>query len=406
MSLGGARRSPVRQLHRVKKQAAVRPAKISLREILLPLVEPFVTANGVVDNRRIVLLELVDADGAATWSECVAEASPSYSPETVDGVWLALSEWIIPTVLGQIFSHPRDVHMRLANRVRGNNMARAAVEMGLWGLAAEKHGCSLASLLADASRSEDAPRKSVETGIALGMQSSSEALLERVRVAVSQGYRRIKLKVSPETDVRHLQAVSDLLENLAALSVDANCTFSLDDPRHVTLLEQLDSLHLSMIEQPLGCDDLVRHAELQQRIATPICLDESITSSSDAEAMIALNSARIVNLKPGRVGGFTESIAIHDRCARAGISVWCGGMLESGIGRAYNVALASLPNFTLPGDLSPSARYWTRDVVTSPWVMSSRGEVAVPLERKGIGVEADTAYIEELTVRAKTFSAR
>ena len=167
--------------------------------MLLPLVEPFVTANGVVDNRRIVLLELVDADGAVAWSECVAEATPSYSPETVDGAWLALSEWIIPTVLGQTFSHPRDVHIRLANRVRGNNMARAAVEMGLWGLAAEKHGCSLASLLADASRTEESPRKSVETGIALGMQSSSEALLERVSVAVSQGYRRIKLKVSPDT---------------------------------------------------------------------------------------------------------------------------------------------------------------------------------------------------------------
>ena len=374
--------------------------------MLLPLVEPFVTANGVVDNRRIVLLELVDADGAVAWSECVAEATPSYSPETVDGAWLALSEWIIPTVLGQTFSHPRDVHIRLANRVRGNNMARAAVELGLWGLAAEKHGCSLASLLADASRTEESPRKSVETGIALGMQSSSEALLERVSVAVSQGYRRIKLKVSPDTDFRHLQAASDLIENRAALSVDANCTFSLDDQRHVALLEQLDSLHLSMIEQPLECDDLVRHAELQRRIATPICLDESIASDSDAEAMVAFNSARVVNLKPGRVGGFTESIAIHDRCASAGIPVWCGGMLESGIGRAYNVALASLPNFTLPGDLSPSARYWTRDVVTSPWVMSSRGEVEVPLQRKGIGVEADTAYIEELTVREKTFSAR
>jgi O-succinylbenzoate synthase len=406
MSLGGARRSPVRQLHRVKNQAPVRLAKISMREILLPLVEPFVTANGVVDNRRIVLLELVDADGAMAWSECVAEATPSYSPETIDGAWLALSEWMIPTALGQTFSHPRDAHMRLANWVRGNNMARAAAEMGLWGLAAEKHGCSLASLLADASRSEDAPRKSVETGIALGMQSSPEALLERVALSLSQGYRRIKLKVSPDTDVRDLQAVSDLAANRAALSVDANCTFSLDDPRHVAALEQLDSLHLAMIEQPLGCDDLVRHAELQRTIATPLCLDESIATDSDAESMIALNSARIVNLKPGRVGGFTESIAIHDRCASVGIPVWCGGMLESGIGRAYNVALASLPNFTLPGDLSPSSRYWTRDVVTSPWVMSSHGEVEVPLGQKGIGVEADTAYIDELTVREKTFSAR
>ncbi|HMA22124.1 MAG TPA: hypothetical protein VKO87_15045, partial [Gemmatimonadaceae bacterium] len=177
MSLGGARRSPVRQLHRVKKQAPVRPAKISLREILLPLVEPFVTANGAVESRRVVLLELADADGAVTWSECVAEATPSYSPETVDGAWLSLSEWIIPAVLGQTFSGPNDVHVRLANRVRGNNMARAAVEMGVWGLAAEKDNCSLASLLADASSSDNAPRKSVETGIALGMQSSSEALL-------------------------------------------------------------------------------------------------------------------------------------------------------------------------------------------------------------------------------------
>jgi O-succinylbenzoate synthase len=213
---------------------------------------------------------------------------------------------------------------------------------------------------------------------------------------VSSGYRKVKLKIQPGADVEYVRAVRSAVGPEISLMVDANSAYTLDD---ATLLAQLDDFALLMIEQPLGHDDLVRHAALQRRLATPICLDESITSVERAEDMIALGSGRIVNIKPGRVGGFTQSLAIHDLCMRAGVPVWCGGMLESGVGRGYNVALASLPNFTLPGDLSPSRRYWERDLVEPEWTMDSEGTVGVPSDRGGIGVEVDVERIEWLTIR-------
>ena len=380
--------------------------RISLREIRLPLVEPFRSAGGVVAERRVLLLELADASGASCWSECVAEEMPSYTPETVDTCWLAITSWLAPHALRAAFAEPEALDAAFARSVRGHRMARAAIEMGAWVLEARARGVPLARLLAARSKAAGndgaAARPSVTAGIAMGMQPDPGTLVARARAALADGYRRVKMKVVPGRDVTFVTAVRDALGEDAPLSVDANCSYTLEEPAHVTALEALDRLGLSMIEQPLAHDDLVRHAWLQRRLVTPLCLDESIVSAASTSDMLTLGAGRMVNLKPGRVGGLTEALRIHDACARAGAGLWCGGMLETGIGRAYNVALASLPGFTEPGDLSPSARYWARDIVTPAWTMDRRGEVAVPLSAAGLGVEVDTAFVDSLTVRTTT----
>jgi O-succinylbenzoate synthase len=370
--------------------------RIALREIRLPLREPFRISSGVCTERRIFLLELTDADGPTAWAECVAGENPNYSPETVDTAWYAIREWVAPRVLGHSLDGPEVVHELLERDFRGHNMAKAAVEMGCWGVAAEKQGVSLSQLLGGT-------RERVPTGISIGIQSSPEALVDRARRALEAGYRKIKLKIQPGADVPFVDAVREALGPDVHLMADANSAYTLADADH---LQRLDGFDLIMLEQPLGRDDLVRHAELQRRLTTPICLDESITDVDRAEDMIALRSGRIINIKPGRVGGFTVSKRIHDLCARHGIPVWCGGMLESGVGRAYNVALASLPNFSLPGDLSPSARYWERDVVTPEWTMDAEGMVRVPRAQPGLGVEPDVDRIEDLTVRREVLESR
>ena len=385
-------------------------AQIVLREIHLPLVTPFRTSAGTVAERRVLLLELADGDGITTWSECVAEATPGYSPDTVDTCWLAISEWLAPRVLGHPFDTPGAVDAMIARDIRGHRMARAAVEMGAWALFAARAGKSLAAALVDASpfasHRGGVPRNTVETGVALGMASDPDALVSRAREAREAGYRRIKMKIEPGSDVVPVSAVREALGPSVALSVDANCSYVPNDRAHMQALLALDAFGLAMIEQPLGADDLLRHAELQRGMTTRICLDESITDLPRARDMLILGSARVLNLKPGRVGGFREALAIHDLCAAAGIPVWCGGMLESGIGRAYNVALASLPGFTEPGDLSPSARYWARDIVAPEWTMDAAGRVKVPLDRPGIGVDVDADRIDALTVKSMTLRAR
>jgi O-succinylbenzoate synthase len=368
--------------------------QISLRELRLPLREPFQISSGSAHVRRIVLLELRDVDGTTTWSECVAGEYPNYSPETADTAWLAISEWVAPRILGTGFTTPRDVHAVLERGFRGHNMAKAAVEMGIWALAAQRQGSSLATFLGGS-------REQIATGISLGIQSDPEALVGKARDAAAQGYRKLKLKVKPGADLEYVAAVRQALGDAVPLMVDANNAYTGEDFDH---LARFDDFNLIMIEQPLAWDDLLRHAALQRLLATPICLDETITSVDRAEDMVRLESGRIVNIKPARVGGFTQSLAIHDLCARHRIPVWCGGMLESGIGRAYNVALASLPNFTLPGDLSPSARYWERDIVTPEWTMQD-GMVAVPREKPGIGVAVDMDRVDNLTVRTQVLLA-
>ena len=372
----------------------LRIEEITLREIRLPLREPFRISSGVVDERRIALLQLLDADGVTAWSECVAGEYPNYSPETIDTAWHAIVEWIAPRVLGRSFDDPREIFPTLERDFRGHLMAKASVEMGMWLLAAERLGASLANLLGGT-------RTEIATGISLGIQRSPEALVEKARAALALGYRKVKIKIAPGMDVEYIAAARHAVGGSAPLMADANNAYTLADTDHLT---RLDGFDLIMIEQPFAFDDLVQHAQLQRRLRTPICLDESITSLDRARDMVALGSGRIVNIKPGRVGGFAASLAINAFCETKGIPVWCGGMLESGIGRAYNVALASLRNFTKPGDVSPSARYWERDVVTPEWMMSADGMVRVPLQRPGLGVDVDVGRVDDLTVRMKTLA--
>jgi o-succinylbenzoate synthase len=361
---------------------------IELREISLKLKEPFRISSGVESHRRILLVRMA-GEGAVGWGECVAGDLPNYSPETVDTAWLAIRQWLAPRLLGRGFAGPAEVQPVLERNIRGHQMAKAALEMAAWELAARAAGRSLAACLGGV-------RERVAVGISLGIQESPAALAAKAQSACERGYRKVKLKIEPGADLEYVRAVRQAVGREAPLMADANCAYTLADAEHLARLDEFDLL---MIEQPLAADDLLRHAELQRRLRTPICLDESIGSAERAADMISLGSGRIVNIKPGRVGGFRQSIAIHDLCARHGVPVWCGGMLESGIGRGHNVALASLANFTLPGDLSPSDRYWEEDVVDPPWRMDAEGWMAVPRDRPGIGVEPALSRLAALTVR-------
>lgn len=374
----------------------MRVHRVSLREIRLPLREPFRISSGSMHERRILLAELADGDGRSVWSECVAAETPNYSPETVDTAWLALRDWFVPRLLHADLRDPADAYPLLARHVHGHRMALATLEMAIWALFALRDEVSLA-------RRIGATRSHIDVGISIGIQDAPAALAERAAAAVAAGFRRIKLKVAPGADIEYVAAVRARVGPDAPLMVDANNAYSLDDADH---LARLDEFGLMMIEQPLDADDLIRHAALQQRLRTPLCLDESISSVQRAEDMITLGSGRIINIKPGRVGGLSQAIAIHDLCVRSRIPVWCGGMLESGIGRAYNVALAALPGFTIAGDVSPSARYWERDIVSPEWIMAAPGIMAVPLHTHGIGVTVDLDRVDDLTVRKESLGTR
>lgn len=368
---------------------------LTLREIRLPLKEPFRTSTGTVTERRVLLVQLNEIDGAVGWGECVALEAPDYWPETIDTAWLMIRDCIGPRVLGRTFEGPEDVAALLEYGIRGHTMARAAVEMAMWELAARIKRLPLATLLGGT-------RDKVAAGIVLGIQEDPEALVYLARDAVDEGYQRIKLKIKPGVDIQSVRAVFAEAGSEVRLTVDANCAYALDDASH---LAKLDEFGLQYIEQPLAWDDLVRHADLQRQIQTPICLDESITGVDRVEDMIRLGSGRIVNVKPGRVGGFSAALVIHELCAAQDVPVWCGGMLETGIGRAHNVALASLPGFTLAGDLSPSARYWVEDIVEPEWSMDDGGYVRVPLGEAGMGISVRTDRVEALTVRRETLTA-
>ncbi len=369
--------------------------RIVLREIRLPLVEPFRISSGVWSDRRILLVELYDSSGAMTWAESVVDDAPNYSYETIDTAWPTLARFLAPRLLGKRIESHTDVFGILEQDVRGHNMAKAALEMGCWALASLQNGVPLARLLGGT-------RTHIATGISLGIQKDIPTLVAKATESVAAGYQKVKIKIMPGRDIEWVAAVRAAVGDDAHLMADANNAYTLADADR---LAQLDALNLMMIEQPLSHDDIVRHAELQKRLTTPLCLDESITSLERAQDMVTLRAGRIINIKPGRVGGFAQSIAIHDFCEENSVPVWCGGMLESGIGRAYNVALASLSNFTLPGDLSPSARYWARDVVTPEWTMDATGMVKVPLDAPGLGVAVDVERIQSLTVRTEEIRA-
>jgi O-succinylbenzoate synthase len=357
---------------------------VELREIHLRLRERFEISTGGWDERRVLLLRMESEDGEA-WSECVAAEAPNYSYETPETAWHILTDHVLPAVVGEEFEDPEAI-LSPVSWIRGHPMALATVEMGAWALEALGRNVSLSELLGG-------ERRSVPVGVSVGLQRTDDELVHKVGERLDQGYRKIKLKVKPGRDVDMLRAVRTAFPT-AALMVDANASYTRD---HGDAFKALDELDLMMLEQPLGFQDLREHALLQSELRTPICLDESIRNSGDARLALELGSCRIINIKPGRVGGLASSRRIHDLCAESRMPVWCGGMLETGVGRAYNLALASLPNFTLPGDISESRRYWIQDIVEPEFVMEG-GMMQVP-EGVGIGVEVLRKRVDELTVQ-------
>ncbi len=366
--------------------------RIELRHIKMQLVAPFETSFGVSTTEEHIIVR-VDADGVTGWGECVAGSDPFYSYETNQTAWHILRDFLIPGVLGKDIASVGDFISR-SERVRGHNMAKAGLESALWDLLAKGRGVSLAKMLGGT-------RERIAVGVSIGLQSSPGELVKRVDAYLKEGYGRIKIKIAPGRDLELVMAVRKEFPNIL-LQVDANSAYELSDAR---LFRAMDEHNLLLIEQPLGYDDIFDHAKLQRELKTPICLDESIHTLADANAALELNACRVINIKPGRVGGFTESKRIHDLCASKNIPVWHGGMLESGIGRAGNVALASLVNFKLPGDISASRRYYVEDIVDPPFEVAADGTMAVPTGA-GIGVDVLTDRLEHITVRREEFKAK
>jgi O-succinylbenzoate synthase len=364
---------------------------IILREIHLPLLRPFETSFGVTRDRRIVLAE-VQSEGLSGWGECTAGEHPFFSAESTDTAWQILVNELAPMLAAASPEHGGDCP-RIFQAVRGNPMAKAALENAIWDLEAQREGISLSRLIGGV-------RESVACGVSLGIQSSIPELLATIERELASGYQRIKLKCKPGWDIEIFEHVRDRWPGIL-LSCDANSAYRLRDEDH---LVKFDAFDLLMIEQPLWHDDFYFHSVLQKRLNTPICLDESIRNRRDALAAIEMESCRIINIKLGRVGGFSEAIAVHNAALERGIPVWCGGMLESGIGRAHNVALSTLEGFTLPGDVSASARYWTEDIVEPEVSVTAEGEIVVP-DTPGRGYEARTDLIEKLTVRKEIIRA-
>jgi O-succinylbenzoate synthase len=366
----------------------LRVDEVRLRELRIGLIRPFRTSRAVTTERRICLLEFVAGGETIAWSECVAGELPDYTGETIDTAWHALAGWLLPAVLGRRFASPEKVDDALAF-VRGHPMAKAAVEMGFQAISAVERGQSLAAWLGGV-------RDRVATGASLGIDDDADRLVERARGAAAAGYQRVKVKIEPGRDYEPLKRVRDALGPEVAIAADANGAYG---PDRADQLLRLEELSLLLIEQPFAPDELQAHAALQARMRTPICLDESIESAADVETMLALKAGRAVNIKPGRVGGLGSSRRIHDLCAERGIPVFCGGMLETGVGRAYNRALAALPNFTIPGDLYPVSSYLETDIVAAATPLEG-GTVDVP-SGPGLGVAVDEERVGSLTVRSE-----
>jgi O-succinylbenzoate synthase len=359
--------------------------RLELRLLRLPLVRFFETSFGRVYDRTFLLVRL-DGGGVTAWGECVADHDPYYSAETVETAWHVISAFLAPLVLGVRFDHPRDVFPAL-RRVRGHHMAKAAVEMAAWDLFATQAGVPLAAVLGGT-------RTRVAAGVSIGIQDSLDQLTDRVAAELADGYQRVKIKVKPGWDVAAAAAVRRRFGQVP-LMVDANAAYGLDDAEH---LARLDEFGLMMVEQPLDDDDIADHAALQRRLATPVCLDESIHSVRRGREAIDAGACRIINIKPGRVGGHGESIRLHDLCASRGVPVWHGGMLESGIGRAHNLHLSSLANFSLPGDVAASRRYYEPDLIDPPIDVAPDGTIGVPAG-PGIGVHIVAERVERATIR-------
>ena len=365
--------------------------EIILRELHMPLVRPFETSFGVTRNRRILLAE-VKSDGLTGWGECTAGERPFFSAESTNSAWAAIVEELGPMLAAESPKQPGDCP-GIFRMVRGNRMAKATLENAIWDIEAQREGVSLSRLLGGV-------RDVIPCGVSLGIQPSIPELLSIIEKELAAGYQRIKLKCKPGWDVEVFDQVRNRWPGIM-LSCDANSAYKLKDADHVV---EFDAFDLLMIEQPLWHDDFYYHSMLQKRLQTPICLDESIRNRRDTLAAIEMESCRIINIKLCRVGGFSEAIAVHNAAQERGIPVWCGGMLETGVGRSHNIALSTLENFTLPGDISASARYWVDDIIEPEVTVSPAGEIAIP-DIPGRGYEVRTDLVERLTVRKETIRA-
>ncbi|HKS29890.1 MAG TPA: o-succinylbenzoate synthase [Pyrinomonadaceae bacterium] len=371
----------------------MRITEIELSEIRLGLLHFFETSFGRTTERRIILARVREEDGQEGWGECTAGEGPFYSEEWTETAWHTLKEFLAPVVAGKDFESASRVR-ELMRRVRGHRMAKAAIETACWHLEANRLNLPLWKHLGGV-------RAEIPCGVSIGIQDSVEALLEKIERELSAGYQRIKIKIKPGWDLRVLESVRRRFPRIR-LMADANSAYTLRD---VKLFQAMDEFDLMMIEQPLAHDDMLEHSRLQAQIRTPLCLDESIRSASDARHALELNACRIINVKLGRVGGHAEAREVEHEARSKGIDVWCGGMLESGIGRAHNIALSTLEGFTLPGDVSASARYWEEDVIDPPVTVTARGTIRAP-EGPGLGFEIKRERIDLLTVRREVIRAR
>jgi len=369
---------------------AIKIERLEIREITLPLVHFFETSFGRTDRRRILLTK-VFCEGAVGYGECTAGERPLFSHETIDTAWLIIKEVLVPKVLNREWSYP-SVMNEWFRPIRGHQMARAAVENACWDMMARANNVPLHQLLGGT-------RKKIPCGVSIGIQDSLEQLLEKIKTEIDSGYRRIKIKIKPGWDYDIVSRVRKRFPDIP-LSVDANSAYTLSD---VDLLKRFDDFNLIMMEQPLSYDDIIDHSQLQREIDTPICLDEPITSVDNARKAIQMKSGRIINLKLGRVGGFSEALKIHEYAYEHNIPVWCGGMLEAGIGRSHNIAMSTLPGFSLPGDVSASKRYYREDIIDPPVTVDDDGFIHVP-QVNGTGYEPKEDYIEKITVRKEVFS--
>ena len=365
---------------------------IVLRELHMPLVHPFETSFGVTRDRRILLVE-VQSDGLTGWGECTAGERPFFSGESTDTAWQ-----VIVNELGPMLASAENVEHggecpEIFRTVRGNPMAKAALENAIWDLEAQREGMSLSTLLGGV-------RDLIPCGVSLGIQKTIPELLAIIEKELAAGYQRIKLKCKPGWDIKVFDSVRNRWPGIT-LSCDANSAYRLADADHIV---SFDAFDLLMIEQPLWHDDFYYHSMLQKRLNTAICLDESIRNRRDTLAAIEMESCRIINIKLGRVGGFSEAIAVHNAAQERCVPVWCGGMLESGVGRAHNIALSTLENFSLPGDVSASARYWVDDIIEPDVTVSRQGEILIP-DIPGRGYEVRTDLVDQLTVRRETIRA-
>ena len=361
---------------------------ITLREIQMPLVHFFETSFGRTYSRRILLVT-AHCEGVNGWGECVAGEDPFYSAEWIESAWPTIKQYLGPAILRRELSSARDC-LPLFSRVRGHRMAKAAVENALWDAEAKQKNQPLWKLLGGT-------RHEIPCGVSIGIQDRVEQLLERIETELAAGYRRIKIKVKPGWDLNVLAKIRSRWPDIL-LSCDANSAYRLDQTEH---LRSFDQFNLLMIEQPLWNDDIYYHARLQKEIKTSICLDESIRQARDAAAALEMGACRIINIKVGRVGGFTEAIKVHDVARTHNIPVWCGGMLESGIGRSHNIALSTLENFRLPGDVSASKRYWKEDVIEPEVRVSPQGFISIG-DKPGTGYGVREDMIERLTVKKET----